>query len=233
MKRARTNRTRNTAGPSAHAGAEVIGKPLPKEVNRAVLRAMVAGDRYFKLDAAATKDGKTRMQLSTLISVPVDVLKHWLEHDGEDPESVLSEEDANSKLRRYEFMELENEADELAKTFGAEIVAAHPMNAEDSTATFTRHGLAMQLVGERHAKCELVELVNWLLTFKDKVEAAPDHTAVLETLAQYRNDLHGRYHLTEGEVERRLAALESAAALLPGGTEFMQPTTSLCPQSPT
>ncbi len=52
------------------------------------------------------------------------------------------------------------------------IKAAHPLRSG-------RHDLyaeAMRLVGERHAKADLVELVNWLLGFKD---------ALLERAAQF------------------------------------------------
>lgn len=145
----------------------------------AILRAMVVGQRFFKLQAADTKDNKTRMLLSTFISVPVDTLAYWLQHGGEDPESVLSEESAVEKLRRYEFEELVHTAEGLAKTFGAEIDAAHPMSADTPTASdFTRHELAMKLVGERHAKYELVDLVNWLLRYKEAAEPATTSTAV-------------------------------------------------------
>ena len=47
-----------------------------------------------------------------------------------------------------------------------EIKAAHPTRTN-------RHDLyaeAMRLVGERHAKAELVELVNWLLFKLDKTQ---------------------------------------------------------------
>jgi len=190
----------------------------------AILRAMVVGQRFFKLQAADTKDNKTRMLLSTFISVPVDTLAYWLQHAGEDPESVLSEESAVEKLRRYEFEELAHAAEGLAKTFGAEIDAAHPMSADTPTASdFARHELAMKLVGERHAKYELVDLVNWLLGYRERELPVTTTRSVLETLAQYRNDMLSNCALTGEEVLRRVAMIEATAALIPGGAEFMNP----------
>lgn len=190
----------------------------------AILRAMVVGQRFFKLQAAETKDNKTRMLLSTFISVPVDTLTYWLQHGGEDPESVLSEESAVEKLRRYEFEELAHTAEGLAKTFGAEIEAAHPMSADTPTASdFTRHELAMKLVGERHAKYELVDLVNWLLGCRERELPAAVTRSVLEALAQYRNDMLVDIPITQAERERRVEMIETTAALIPGGAEFMNP----------
>lgn len=51
---------------------------------------------------------------------------------------------------------------ETMKTFQDQIDATHPMDTEDSEA-FQADSMAMNLVGERHEKRELVDLVRWLI----------------------------------------------------------------------
>lgn len=48
------------------------------------------------------------------------------------------------------------------KTFQDEIDATHPMDSEDEEA-LDADTMAMKLVGERHGKRELVDLVRWLI----------------------------------------------------------------------
>ena len=47
-------------------------------------------------------------------------------------------------------------------TFGKEIEASHPARLNDAK-TYGADALAMKLVGERHGKRELVNLVRWLI----------------------------------------------------------------------
>lgn len=54
----------------------------------------------------------------------------------------------------------------VMRRFEAEIEATHPMNdytPEREAAIFAADRLAMELVGERHEKRELVNLVRWLI----------------------------------------------------------------------
>lgn len=58
------------------------------------------------------------------------------------------------------------------------ITAAHPLN----TGRHDLYGQALRLVGARHAKGELVEMVNWLLAERDALRAERDrwHAAAYE-----------------------------------------------------
>jgi hypothetical protein len=47
-------------------------------------------------------------------------------------------------------------------TFKAEIDASHPVRL-DTKEAYAADSIAMQLVGERHAKRDLVNLVRWLI----------------------------------------------------------------------
>jgi hypothetical protein len=51
------------------------------------------------------------------------------------------------------------------------IAAVHPVNSDDPQ-RFKRFELALEMVGNRHGKYELVGLVQWLLTRLDQTEAA-------------------------------------------------------------
>lgn len=48
-------------------------------------------------------------------------------------------------------------------TFKAHIDATHPMDDDAPVGALEADGLAMQLVGERHGKRDLVDLVRWLI----------------------------------------------------------------------
>ncbi len=48
-------------------------------------------------------------------------------------------------------------------TFKARIDATHPMHEYAPTGALEADALAMQLVGERHGKRDLVDLVRWLI----------------------------------------------------------------------
>ena len=55
----------------------------------------------------------------------------------------------------------------LFMTYKKSIDATHPMSPADDGQQKTNdaaHMLAMKLVGERHAKADLVDLVRWLIT---------------------------------------------------------------------
>ncbi len=67
-----------------------------------------------------------------------------------------------------------------------EIDAAHPVRSDD----YSQHSLAMELVHERHAKVEFVDLVNWLLLRAMKAETKLSN---LERLAK-RWDADGLPH---------------------------------------
>lgn len=54
-------------------------------------------------------------------------------------------------------------------TFAEEIEASHPWKL-DTDAAYRADALAMKLVGERHEKRELVDLVRWMIL--DRAETA-------------------------------------------------------------
>jgi hypothetical protein len=79
--------------------------------------------------------------------------------------SNMSElEELREKLKRYEFDE--KEINKSPKTFEKEIEDALP----DFTNDFKSYDLAVKLVGERHDKYDLVDLVNWLLARIKKLD---------------------------------------------------------------
>lgn len=49
------------------------------------------------------------------------------------------------------------------QTFAAHIDSTHPMSEDAPVGAVEADALAMQLVGERHAKRDLVDLVRWLI----------------------------------------------------------------------
>jgi uncharacterized protein YfiM (DUF2279 family) len=53
------------------------------------------------------------------------------------------------------------------------IKAAHPTRATDAAAAHGRYGVAMRMVGNRHSKGALVELVAWLLGLIARGERLP------------------------------------------------------------
>jgi len=65
----------------------------------------------------------------------------------------------------------------MSNTFEREIELSHPFGeAEPTEEAFKADELAMTLVGERHAKRELVNLVRWLIM--DKAETARKHQGI-------------------------------------------------------
>jgi len=50
-------------------------------------------------------------------------------------------------------------------TYEEQIKASHPVRT-DTSRDYKADGMAMDLVGERHGKRELVDLVRWLITDK-------------------------------------------------------------------
>jgi hypothetical protein len=80
------------------------------------------------------------------------------------PQCVMKERDLlQQKLRRYIFEEKEYEKEESKKKFYKEILEHDPFELPMGEEKWEQYNLALELVGERHDKYELVALVNWLL----------------------------------------------------------------------
>ncbi len=150
----------------------VTGKPIPPRLQQHVLRQVFSHRLQFHMADMETAAGKTSMVLSVPVAFELDELRNILS-TAPDPmrgENATVEE----RLRAYEYDELAAAGEEDEKTFGDVIAAASPESGKSCTdpKRYERYELALKLIGERHAKYELVNLVNWLLKRADDAEAA-------------------------------------------------------------
>lgn len=128
-----------------------------------------------------SKDQPTAEQLQngppiTFLLNTLEVLKQvkekldaiWLSRHGLDSQLDWNTEERITALRHqiqshlnsYNYEEGEIKEEGPTQTYYDEIQKAHP----NFTGQYKNYELALKLVGERHGKYELVDLVNWLLT---------------------------------------------------------------------
>jgi cell division protein FtsB len=108
-------------------------------------------------------------------------------------ESVAKERDQLraevARLSALRALDMHDKPDQWTK----EIDAAHPMETE--TDSYGRDEIAMKMVGNRHGKYELVDLVNWLLKCADDAKAERSNSKKVERA-------NARAERAEAEVKR-------------------------------
>lgn len=154
---------------------KAVGTPIPPRLQKHILRQIFANKLpLVMLHVENLGEGKTGMEVGTLTTFEAEELKSILNTP---PDPVREDMTLEEKLRAYEYDELATAGEEDEKTFGPEIAAASPESGKscEDPRRYTRYELALKLVGERHEKYALVNLVNWLLKCADdKSPPIPD-----------------------------------------------------------
>lgn len=113
---------------------------------------------------------------------PRDKLKKALKEGRSAHADLAAEVKAlREQLKKYEYDQQEVEKE--PKRFQEEIEKAHPESSGDHHS----YGLALELVGERHGKYELVDLVNWLIS-----NGSPEFKQNLGIRTQEAKDVNGK-----------------------------------------
>jgi hypothetical protein len=138
---------------TAPMAAQLIAGCEAAAVQTAMLR------EYGNLCATNESLAKERDQLRAEIA-RLDAEKPWLKEANATNADLRAEVERLTKLRE---LALSDAPDQWTK----EIDAAHPMETD----SYGRYEIAMKMVGNRHGKYELVDLVNWLLKCADDAKA--------------------------------------------------------------